>query len=1026
MRNSGMKSYYFLPIFFGIPILSLIFMRQLLETTSKLKYLGNFLNCLSMEFCQITELCFFATIHFWLTLFSRKIKNFPYILLNAFFVSIYGHIAFLGVCDFNAGLNGMQFITPSAFNIWVNQKSGHIDHFSQPLYSVPVINAKRDMSFQIVLEVLKVGKNFYLTFILIYTLFFTLTIYLVIEFKNKILKTTLVGQLLPPLCAIKENSRTHTKSEQNEQVTIQMQTVDTEKKQSEEGKKGEPINGGNQEENYHEKRDSNRSFIKLSAVKETNQENGIAVKQSQFDITHTQHKKLQIDNKKWIQIILHIMSVIYITVILYIIYNDSDFKTKYYSRVSFIQSSLLSLTHFEKDISHKVRNNLVNYVRGYLPPGRKWLDTRPNPVYPAVHADIETFCAYNSQHKDCKDLFPKPQVPLVEKLPNVLFIVFESFTPGTYLIDNDFLFEHASRDEDDPLRYITDTKYYNSLVMNKFNKIQDYAITFSGMNSLGIPTASGFHSLMTGMYPSQSFYNILDGSLLHTDDFPSQMMNYGYRSFWVAASEYRFDGINLWYFRKSAREEAMQRLKCRAGFGDLIDDEYHRQLVGNERMSELRDCDEKEIEKEEKVLKKRRLDFPKWFDYALHYPLTKYNAELIHLPPESALNKTKWAADRVSTKEFINHWKQQKDFMKKNNITKPLFGGITTMDSHFEFFGYDKKEFYDTQINKKNVKNNDDWTRQRFIRVNRYADKYVGGLLEWFKENEPETIFVVTGDHSVRKVPVFESDEIVTRDVVYSSECVHQSSGSDAFFVTSGMLGYFGNNTAIKNVLQFDKLKGKTMKLPTDHNDLIYTVEDILTRLNGTTVQPTQRRSRNLIDLTSNLIDHINNKTLKEEIREIDKSHWNSFSFNHYTMDYKEGTNLLRVHPADKAGSHLYTKASYPQCIRKKNRLPLQLGTKEGNKVFERMEKKFSAENYLTYHNRLYNYALRDRECVKKGHCEFPETGGPLDFYDFSFPVQIGMSLLKITIVLWVTAEIVTLGNFAVRKIIGNKNYMEL
>ena len=90
----------------------------------------------------------------------------------------------------------------------------------------------------------------------------------------------------------------------------------------------------------------------------------------------------------------------------------------------------------------------------------------------------------------------------------------------------------------------------------------------------------------------------------------------------------------------------MQRLNCRAGFGDLIDDEYHRQLVGQvqlgkDKLNKLKDCNEEEIRKEERKLKKRRLDFPKWFDYALYYPLTKYNAELIHLPPESALNKTK-------------------------------------------------------------------------------------------------------------------------------------------------------------------------------------------------------------------------------------------------------------------------------------------------------------------------------------------------------------------------------------------------
>ncbi len=142
-------------------------------------------------------------------------------------------------------------------------------------------------------------------------------------------------------------------------------------------------------------------------------------------------------------------------------------------------------------------------------------------------------------------------------------------------------------------------------------------------------------------------------------------------------------------------------------------------------------------------------------------------------------------------------------------------------------------------------------------------------------------------------------------------------------------------------------------------------------------------------------------------------------------MDYKEETNLLRVHPADKAGSHLYTKASYPQCIRKKNRLPLQLGTKEGNKVFERMEKKFSAENYLTYHNRLYNYALRDRECVKKGHCEFPIPGEYEMYYDRKLPMIWLLSIIKVAVIIWIVVEADGLIVFAVNKM-RNKNYFVL
>ena len=74
-------------------------------------------------------------------------------------------------------------------------------------------------------------------------------------------------------------------------------------------------------------------------------------------------------------------------------------------------------------------------------------------------------------------------------------------------------------------------------------------------------------------------------------------------------------------------------------------------------------------------------------------------------------------------------------------------------------------------------------------------------------------------------------------------------------------------------------------------------------------MQPTHRRNRNLIDLS-------HNGTLQEGIDEIDNSKWKGYSFNHYNIDYREGTNLLRVHPADVSGAHFYTKASYPQCLK--------------------------------------------------------------------------------------------------------------
>lgn len=951
--DTALPEYLSFPIFFSVPILLIIFFRTVFETSSKLKYIGNFKNCLSMEFCQITELCFFATLHYWLIIFLKRFKKIPSVIVNSIILSIYVHITFLGLGDFNEGIIGMQFLSPSSYNVWIKKLSAHIDHFTLPTYTV-ITGKKKNMTKQIIREVMKVRINFYIVFYLIYTLLFFISIFLVIKFNYYFIHSTFVGKYLFPLC----NSGQKYMKEQKEMTTSPNVTL-------------------------------NKNNIVLSTINNS--------------IYNQLKRKTQ---KNLILIILHVFSIAYIGTIIFVITSSNNMKSAYYSRISFIQSTVLSLTHFEQYISSNVKNNLTDILREYLPPGRRWLDTRKNPIYPAIHSDFATFCAYNNNHEDCKNFKPSPQIPLVEHLPNVLFIVYESFTPGTYLIDNEFLKEHASLDSDNSLRYITDTKYFHKDIMKHFRAIQDYGITFSGMSTLGIPTASGIHSLMTGMYPSQSFYNVLDGSLLQSDDFPSQMRNYGYRSFWISASDYRFDGLNLWFFRRTAKEEALNRLKCKESFGDLIEDEYQIQLVGD-KLKLLQDCSNKtkDIKVLEEKLKRKRFDFPKWFDYALFYPLTKKNAKYIHLPPESALDGTKWSSDRVTAAQVINHWKQQKEFMKQHNISKPIFGGVSTMDSHFEFFGYDKEEFYEDNIEKKNLKNNDEWTKRRFIRVNKYADKYVGGLLEWFKENEPNTIFVITGDHASRKVPVHEPDETIVDDIVYSSDCVHQSSGSDAFFVTSGMIGYFGNDTKIKEVMKYEQLKGKTIKLPTDHIDLIYTIEDILTKLNGTEIGPTLRRGRNVLNMSYTLLNHIENNTLNEGLKEIDNSHWRSFSFNHYNIDYREGTNLYRVHPADKAGSHLYYHASYPQCIRIKDRIPHQLGMKEGKEMYKRMEETIAAENYITYHNRLYNYQFRDRDCVKRGHCEFPSVAGELQFYDYRFPIDVAVSFIKITFTIWIFFE---------------------
>jgi hypothetical protein len=223
----------------------------------------------------------------------------------------------------------------------------------------------------------------------------------------------------------------------------------------------------------------------------------------------------------------------------------------------------------------------------------------------------------------------------------------------------------------------------------------------------------------------------------------------------------------------------------------------------------------------------------------------------------------------------------------------------------------------------------------------------------------------------------------------------------------------------IKEVMQLNKLKGKTLKIPTDQNDLIYTIEDILATLNGTSIQATHRRSRNLLNLTSNLLDHIANGTLQEGLNNIDKSGWSSYSYNHYNIDYREGLNLLRTHPADVEGAHLYKNASYPQCLRRKDDKPHSLGSDDAKSTFKRMEGKIASENYLNYHNQMYNYAFRDIECIKNKNCNIIPPDGELELHDLLlFFITAGMFIL-ICLVNFLCIELFALIVIVIRVIVG-------
>lgn len=712
--------------------------------------------------------------------------------------------------------------------------------------------------------------------------------------------------------------------------------------------------------------------------------------------------------KNWPFILSHVLAALHVLLLFSTLVIPSDYKMTYYSKLPYIDSALLSFTHFEKSLSRETRKNLLNLTRSYLPPGRRWLDNRKDPVYPAVHAGMEAYCAYNKNDKDCANFKPVHKKPVTE-LPNVIFLFYESLTPSHYMLTDEFIKEHASVGENDPKRLVTDTPYFNDVYAKNLAKYAKYSIMFSGMSSLGIPTSSGWHGLVTGLPPSQSFGNIVDGGLIHSDDLPSNMLSNGYRSFYTAASLFNFDCSRNWVYRRPAEEEAKIRLHCDDGFGDLINDTTLRALITPEKFPKLRKCTKGEVQKEAEKMRKLKLDFPKWFDYALSYTPPRKIAKILGLEPETIKEESAWPADRIVASEFLTHWVQNKQFLKKNNISKPLAGYCFDIEGHIPYYGYDYDQFYDIKIEPEVRKNQDEYRKTRFLRVNQYADKqYIGRILDWFKENEPNTIFVITGDHGTRDIPIRDSDSKIVDDVVFSSDCVHHSSGIDSFFTVSGMIGYLGNDPKIKEIMNLEKLKGKTFKFATDHNDLVYTFEEIINKINGTEMQPTHRRSRNLIDLASKTYEEVQKGKVNEAYKIINNISWKSFSITSFNSEYREGASVLRSHPADKYGSHYYENASYPQCLRKKSVPPMKLGVKQGLSMYERMFQHIQAETFLIYNNRLYNYGFRNKECIAKGECEFPEPYG-LEFNDDFFALCLIFIPVGIMVALTLAAYVLFL-----------------
>jgi arylsulfatase A-like enzyme len=124
------------------------------------------------------------------------------------------------------------------------------------------------------------------------------------------------------------------------------------------------------------------------------------------------------------------------------------------------------------------------------------------------------------------------------------------------------------------------------------------------------------------------------------------------------------------------------------------------------------------------------------------------------------------------------------------------------------------------------------------------------------KKNYNNTILIITGDHGAREVQIFnEGEQVDFRDnqsALYDGTCNHKPFSNDQLFNTGGMISYLGDDPEMKEL--FSKTAGKVIKVPTDHQDLIRTLYDIVESRTGVKI-PSSRNGRNLLELAQNLTE---------------------------------------------------------------------------------------------------------------------------------------------------------------------------
>jgi hypothetical protein len=470
---------------------------------------------------------------------------------------------------------------------------------------------------------------------------------------------------------------------------------------------------------------------------------------------------------------------------------------------------------------------------------------------------------------------------------------------------------------------------------------------------------------MTGLTPSQNYVTMLEGAMLHTDDVPSHMRDAGFWNFYLSAEDFDFDGMRNIVWRRNATQEAKTRLHCADQLDD--EDEILMSLLQEQKVKRVNCTRPKMRERVAKLAKQLSdQDLPEAFDWVDMYYPTMLQRKVMNLTNMS-IPVHLWICDRVSSVQFQMHWKQQRETLARRGLRKPIFAGYMNVEGHMPYLGYDFDDQYDPIGQTASW---DDLKKAKYLRVTKYADKYaIGDTIKFLREHEPNTIVIVTGDHGTRDIPIRSKNSKVTEKTVYSGDCVGGTSGSDSLFLTTGVIAYLGKDERVTKAMGLDRLRGKTVKFATDHGDLVYTLFELIAKLQGKPMKPTHRRGRNLINLTLEILG----KGYNEQAKILNASKWQSLSFLSLQIDYRKGAEMLRMHPADPRGAHYYNATVFPTCLKPVGEPDMPVGVSERFPLYRDAFEYLMAENFLTSWNRMYAYEFRDGKCIEHGNCSMPD-----------------------------------------------------